>query len=103
MCFGVCEGQVIVFGVDESPIIPFFLKPEEYTEPVEGAESFEELFARTGQFLEEKAMPEVEAGKDVLIVGHGAMNSSIVSQIKNYEIKDFWKAGIPNCKLMRLI
>ena len=57
----------------------------------------------TGEFLKEKVEPELAAGKDVLIVGHGAMNSSIVCQVKNMPLKDFWSAGIENCKLMRLI
>ena len=48
-------------------------------------------------------MPLVDAGNDVLIVGHGAMNCSIVCQVRNIPVKDFWKAGIDNCKLMKLI
>ena len=63
----------------------------------------DELFARTGEFLREVAMPLVEQGKDVLIVGHGAMNSSIICQVKNKERKDFWSDGIKNCKLMKLL
>ena len=33
---------------------------------------------------------------------HGAMNSSILCQVKHIPLQDFWKAGIPNCKLMKL-
>ena len=40
---------------------------------------------------------------DVLIVGHGAMNSSIVCRIKNIGLDRFWSAGIENCKLMKLM
>jgi probable phosphoglycerate mutase len=47
--------------------------------------------------------PQLELGKAVLIVGHGAMNCSIVCQVKNIPIKDFWRAGIENCKLMQLL
>ena len=49
------------------------------------------------------AYPLVIAGKDVLIVGHGAMDSSIVCQVRNIPIADFWSAGIVNCKLMKLM
>ena len=80
-----------------------FSAPEKYTASVGGAETFEELFARTGSFLREVIDPLMEQGKDVLIVGHGAMNLSIISQIRHLPRKDFWSTGIENCKMMRLI
>jgi probable phosphoglycerate mutase len=63
----------------------------------------DELFERTGEFLREKALPQTQEGKDVLIVGHGAMNSSIVCQIRGLDYAHFWDEGIPNCKLKRLL
>ncbi|MBR6401901.1 MAG: histidine phosphatase family protein [Eubacterium sp.] len=102
MCFGKYEGVEYSFDVPGCPVNVIFQEPENYKTPLEGAESFEDLFERTGEFLKEKVEPELEKGKDVLIVGHGAMNSSIVSQIRNYPRKDFWSGGIENCKLMRL-
>ena len=62
----------------------------------------EELFARTGDFLEKVVKPQLAQGKDILIVGHGAMNSSIVCQVKKLPLTQFWSAGIENCKLMQL-
>ncbi len=103
MSFGAYEGFEKCFDSPNCPLNVFFQTPEKYVVPVEGAESMEELFKRTGEFLKEKVEPELAAGKDVLIVGHGAMNSSIVCQVKNMPLKDFWSAGIENCKLMRLI
>ncbi len=103
MSFGACEGMEYSFDKPGSPIADLFLHPEKYTEPVEGGESFEQLFARTGEFLQKVAYPLVNAGKDVLIVGHGAMDSSIVCQVRNIPISDFWSAGIVNCKLMKLM
>ena len=41
--------------------------------------------------------------RDVLIVGHGAMDSSIVCHVKRRQLEDFWKEGIKNCKLIQLI
>ncbi|MBR3629334.1 MAG: histidine phosphatase family protein [Oscillospiraceae bacterium] len=102
MCFGICEGTQSCFTQTESPVKTLFFHPEQYTNPPEGAESLEELFARTGAFLREVAEPALAAGKDVLIVGHGAMNSSIISQIRKLPLSEFWSAGIENCKLMRL-
>ena len=105
MGFGVYEGVRDSFNIPDSdcPVNVLFKEPEKYVEPVEGGESLEELFDRTGQFLEEKVFPLVKSGKDVIIVGHGAMNSSIICRVMNKDIKDFWSAGIENCKLMRLI
>ena len=102
MGFGVYEGIENSFEIPDCPINVLFKDPVNYI-PVENGESFEQLFARTGEFLEQAVRPQLEDGKDVLIVGHGAMNSSIVCQIKNEPLENFWKAGIKNCKLMKLI
>lgn len=103
MGFGEFEGLPYSFGLDDSPINAFFHDPENYKDPPGGAESIDSLFARTGEFLKDKVYPLVWQGKDVLIVGHGAMNSSIVCRVKNIPVKDFWSAGIENCKLMKLL
>lgn len=101
MSFGIYEGVQNSSDIPESPMKLFFESPQDY-EGVEGGETFEELFARTGSFLAEVVKPKLLEGKDILIVGHGAMNSSIVCQVKGYELKDFWKEGIPNCRLIVL-
>ena len=67
-----------------------------------GAESLDELYARTGDFLRSVVKKDLEAGKDVLIVGHGAMNNSIVAQVRGIPRKDFWTTAIPNCELIEL-
>ncbi len=80
-----------------------FDTPHKYTEAVSGGENIDELFARTGEFLKEKVYPLLDEGKDVLIVGHGAMNSSIICPVQNLPKSDFWKAGIENCKLKKIM
>ena len=99
MCFGAYEG--IENGFDVPPIDSFFKNPEQYVAQ-NGAESFEHLFKRTGEFLDEKVRPLLSQNKDVLIVGHGAMNSSIICQMKNLPLKDFWSSGLENCKLLQI-
>ena len=101
MSFGIYEGAVNAGSVEGSPIQKFFDSPELYM-GTENGETFDDLFKRTGSFINEIVKPALDEGKKVLIVGHGAMNCSIVCQIKKFPIKDFWKLGIPNCKLMRL-
>ena len=83
--------------------VPGTLKEQQELLAASGYKSMEELFARTGEFLEQVALPQVEAGKDVLIIGHGAMNSSIVCQVKKRTLAEFWADPIPNCKLQTLI
>lgn len=101
MCFGKFEGCENAFQHPEWEIYKFFNDPENYVAK-DGAESFEELFARTGDFLKSVVEPDLKQGKDVLIVGHGAMNNSIISQVRNIPLKDFWTIAIPNCELIYL-
>jgi probable phosphoglycerate mutase len=103
MSFGTYEGIENSFELPDCPINVLYQHPEKYTSSIGGAETFDELFSRTGEFLKDTVYPLLEQGKDVLIVGHGAMNCSIVCQVKNLPIEKFWSAGIENCKLMRLL
>lgn len=102
MSFGEYEGIENSFGDPDCPVNIIFKEPENYIESVGGAETFEELYARTGEFLKERVEPLLLEGKDVLIVGHGAMNASIVCQVKDIPIKDFWSNGLDQCKLLCL-
>ena len=101
MCFGIYEGCEHIFEKPHLPIYTFFKDPA-HNRGVEGGETFDELFARTGAFLREVVDPLLEQGKDVLVVGHGAMNSSIVCQVRGLPLDRFWDAGIENCRLMLL-
>ena len=102
MCFGVYEGVTHPSQIEGSHIRKLFKDPANYP-GVEDGETFDDLFARTGSFLKEVVQPQLDAGKDVIIVGHGAMDSSIVCQVQNIPLEKFWDAGIENCKLMKLL
>ena len=103
MGFGTYEGIERCFDIPDCPVNVFFKHPEEYDVPVEGGESMDELFARTGEFLKENVYPALKEGKDILIIGHGAMNSSIICQVKNNSDRTrFWEVGIPNCKMIQV-
>jgi len=99
--FGEYEGSVGAFKIEGSSIRKFFKAPEEYI-PDKGGESLEELFARTGEFLNEVVYKDLKEGKDVLIVGHGAMNSSIICQVLGRSVDRLWEMGIENCKLYNI-
>ncbi len=103
MRFGEYEGTENIFSKPDCPLYKLFRQPEAYTASAGGAETFEELFARTGEFLREVIAPGLREGKNILIVGHGAMNLSIISQIRNLPRKDFWSSRIDNCKMVRLL
>ncbi len=101
MSFGIYEGIENSFAIPDCPINVFFNAPAEYP-GVEGGETMKQLFSRTGSFLKEVIEPRLAQGQNILIVGHGAMNSSIICQRKNLPLKRFWEAGIENCKLMEI-
>lgn len=103
MNFGEYEGMVEIFKIPDCPANVIFKDPGNYKGSLGGAETFDELYERTGAFLKEIVYPGLEEGKDILIVGHGAMNSCINCQIKNIPRANFWDEGIEQCKLKRLI
>ncbi|MBR5944714.1 MAG: histidine phosphatase family protein [Lachnospiraceae bacterium] len=102
MGFGIYEGTENVFEKPECPVRELFFNPAGY-KAVGGAESIQDLLKRTGEFLDEIAYPLVKEGKDVLIVGHGAMNSAIIGNVWHKPLEKFWETGIENCKLITLI
>ena len=79
-----------------------FKDPANYKAPADAGESLDELFARTKSFMDEVIEPLRKEGKDVLIVGHGALNSCMLTQAKGLPRKDFWSHGIVQCTLMTL-
>jgi len=77
----------------------FFDRPEEYKAP-KGGETYEELCARTADFLEKVIKPLSLSDPDAtaVIFGHGAMNKSILVNLQGLEIKDMWSGTFQhNC------
>ena len=103
MSFGAYEGLENSFQIPDCPINVLFKDPASYTESIGGAETFEALFARAQSFLSDLALPDVEKGKDILIVGHGALNSAIICRLKRLPISAFWDNSHGQCKLLRLM
>ncbi|MBP5383743.1 MAG: histidine phosphatase family protein [Lachnospiraceae bacterium] len=101
MSFGICEGEEHAFSNPESLLYPLFQDPVNYRK-VEGGESFEDLFARTGDFLEEAAYPAEREGKTVLIVAHGAAITSMICRVRNIPLEHYWDVLCANCELVLL-
>ena len=53
--------------------------------------------------MDEVIRPELSKGRDVLIVGHGAMNGSIIGRVRNTPLERFWDNLGGNCELTKLI
>lgn len=100
MSFGKYEGIVNYRDKSAGNISTLFMSPADYK--ADSGESLDDLFARTGEFLDEVIYPSLAPDKRILIVGHGAMNSSIVCRMNSLPYSKFWEAGIENCKLMHL-
>lgn len=101
MNFGSCEGMENVFDRPECPVYKLFKNPEEY-QAEEPAESIENLYERTGAFIREVLEPANSEGRNILVVGHGAMNCSIINQYREVPLKDFWKYMHGNCELIQI-
>lgn len=100
VAFGEFEGFDKYFEHPETSVYTFFYNPGEYVaEKDKGAESIEELNARTGEFIREVLLPEHAKGKNILIVGHGAMNCSLVNQLEGIPKERFWERMTKNCQL----
>ncbi|MBR4085706.1 MAG: histidine phosphatase family protein [Lachnospiraceae bacterium] len=93
---GLCFGQEH-YNIPDTDFMNFFHKPQEYTTPPEG-ESFEQVIARTGVFLQElKASPQYQ-DKTILLSTHGCALKAILANITKVSIADFWGEGVhKNC------
>lgn len=75
----------------------FFDRPECYRAP-KGAESFEQLLARTGDFLRELAARTEYEHETILVSVHGAVMRALLANIKHTDLAHFWDQGVPkNC------
>ncbi len=102
--FGIMEGERVrdengVLNVDN--FINFFNDPERYVPPA-GGESFQELIARTGDFLEELRAEALkmsyEKEQNILISTHGAASRALLANITHCALNDYWSGGVPkNC------
>ena len=98
--FGVYEGLCCGkdnYNIPDPEFMNFFDKPEAY-KPPEGAESIEELKARTADFLQEIVHNKDMENDTILVSTHGAALRGLLSSINNIGIEDFWKGGVhKNC------
>lgn len=101
--FGIMEGCNFVEAAKDpsDPIHNFLKHPAQYLPP-EGAESFAELYQRSREFMEQVIRPLENQYQTILIVAHGALNRSIMNQIADISLEDFWSIKLPNCAVSKL-
>ena len=92
--FGPWEGVDIRTIKDENS--QPFTNPGSYIPP-EGAESFAQLYARSGEFVEQVLLPLEGTYETVLVVAHGGVNRSILNPVLQIPVSDFWRVHMGNC------
>ena len=86
----------------DCPINILFKEPEKY-KAVEGGESIEKLFERTGDFLRNVVEPQLEDGKNIVIIGHSCNEfRNNILKVRGLSTEHFWDAGINQCELLQL-
>lgn len=101
MHFGPYEGTESPVDHVNHPLHVFFTDPSAYV-PVEHVESFDEMYKRTRECMEEILSKHNYKKNNILIVGHGAMCSGIICQYEGIQLKDFWTTLMKNCELYPL-
>ena len=92
--FGPWEG-VDIRTIRDAASQPF-TNPGSYIPPV-GAESFAQLYHRSGEFVDQVLLPLEGTYETVLVVAHGGVNRSILNPILNIPVDDFWRVHMGNC------
>lgn len=92
--FGPWEG-VDIRTIKDAASQPF-TNPGSYIPP-EGAESFAQLYKRSGEFVDQVLLPLEGTYETVLVVAHGGVNRSILNPVLNIPVDDFWRVHMGNC------
>lgn len=90
--FGPLEGKRVE---DLGPNMrAFFMDPEAYIAP-EGAETYDSMFLRVGEYL--KRMEAENPDEKILVVAHGGTLHAMYTLLTGDPLADFWKQTIGNC------
>ncbi len=104
MCFGKYEGLPLKKIKDSDRNIRNCFSIPSLYEPDETGESFEDVYARIDDFLENEIKP-LEQDPDienVLVVCHGAVIRAFLTRIRNMDLDEFWTIHQPNCSINRI-
>lgn len=98
MSFGAAEGADIPEAKrnPENPLYNFLHKPQDYI-PAENGETFEDLYKRSNEFMEQVLIPAEKKYENILVVAHGALNRSLLNQMGDIPLNEFWRIQLRNC------
>lgn len=99
--FGIYEGHCCAkdnYEIPDPDFMNFFTRPDQY-HPPEGAESIEELCARTTDFLQELVHTTQYGAEDAILLStHGVALRGLLSSVEKTDIAHFWQGGVhKNC------
>lgn len=96
--FGTCEGDIIprYNDITDSPIWQFEFDTDNYV-PAKGGETFSDIYKRSMEFFKECIIPLEGKCENVLMVGHGCFNRTLLNPIMGRPLKDFWEIKLDNC------
>ena len=101
MNFGEGEG-ILLKDISIKPeyenIDYLFHDPEKYV-ATEVGESYEALFQRVKDFLEQEIYPKENSYKNVLVCCHGGIIRAFLAFLKKLELSQFWNNHQPNCSV----
>lgn len=91
--FGPYEGEK---GFEAKGMYHFFKYPHTHGN-LEGVESYDNIIARTVDFLVDVASDSDLHKKTILVSTHGAILHAMLYYVDNLELSDFWTQDIGNC------
>ncbi len=100
MSFGDEEGQDIIKMKEDktNPMYNFLKEPKYFNAPPHG-ESFQQVYHRSNEFMQDRIIPLEKRSNNILIVAHGALNRTIINPILNIPIERFWEISLYNCSV----
>ena len=101
MNFGEGEGVLlkdISIKPDLKNIDYLFNDPEKY-HATEAGESYEALFSRVEDFLEQEIYPKEMQYDRILVCCHGGIIRAFLAFLKKLELNQFWNNHQPNCSV----
>lgn len=96
LSFGDCEGTDFRIWRDNNcPYHWFFDDPARYVPPANG-ETLQNLCSRTADFIKNELEPKINKVNRIMIVAHGALNASIMTNLEKRDLSHFWGSGLQN-------
>lgn len=96
---GKYEGSQRVLDDPTHPLYPFFTSPGTYV-PLPTTESFEEVYARGADFIENVLRPLSSTHEAVLVIAHAVIIHAMINYLRGISKDLFWSYSTKNCMLI---